>query len=1166
MTDALRNVLVIGGGIAGISSALDLADQGHDVFLVERSPSIGGRMAQLDKTFPTLDCAICILAPKMVEASRHPRIHLLTFSEITGVERRQDGTFGVTVVRKPRYVNEEKCTGCGVCIESCPTKHVTEDFNEGLGERAAIYITFPQAVPRVATIDAVHCLKLTENKCGVCKKKCPAGAINYEDEEERIEIEVGSIIVATGFDVYRSDYLRRFGYEVYRNVINSMQYERMLSASGPTKGQVLRPSDGKPPSRVGFVLCAGSRSQLCKGYCSKVCCMYATKEGVLTKEHLPESDVLMFYNDLRTINKGHEEFIRRSSEELGIQYICGLPGDIEEDEDECLRVKHHDRQTDNVMTEIIDLLVLCLPIIPSEGTEELARMLDIELNENGFVKGGNGGPVSTTAEGVFACGCTRGPDDISNTVTEAIAASAMATERSGLTSCSDEDTTPQEMALSETEPPRVGVYICSCGMNIGTTVDVDAVADYATTLPNVAHAQKCMYACSQDNQRLIQQQIRDEKLNRVLIAACSPRSHLKLFQDTCKGAGMNPNLVGFVSIRELDSWVHQHEPDKATDKARTFVRMGAANVRFAKPRDQILGAVTPSAMVLGGGIAGMSAALSIASKGFRVYLVEKSNELGGALKGRRLKDLDGYEPEKLAKHLEDAVRSKENIEVLTSTMATGVSGSIGRFVVKLGRKGMEFGSSFGDRIVDVATIVVATGAQDLSPTGLYGYGSEKSVVTQAEFERMLEGDKANKIDVVEILCAGSREKEGRTYCSQICCEIAIRDVINLKERNPSSNVYVLYRDVRTPGTLEKHYMTAAELGVKFVRYSEEDLPKVDTLGGLSVKVHDLTSDDDLLIRINLVVLATPLVPNEDNKTLSEMLKVPLSEDGFFMEAHPKLRPVDFSVDGVFVAGTAQSPKGIADSIKQGFAAGSRALVPLMKGRIICEPIVAAVDQTLCTGCARCIEACPYGAMGMGISEGRLLAEVNQLLCKGCGACSTACPCRAVSIFNFTSNQITAQIDEALADVPNSETRGIAFLCNWCAYAGADNAGVSRYQYPPEIMPIRVMCTGRVDPFHVLYALLKGADGVLIGGCHPGDCHYVIGNQLMKVKIDNLTEMIKDYGFESERVRVEWVSAAEGRRFADIMKTFAEDLKRLGPNPLRAHPESISEIEDEKGVV
>ena len=1166
MTDAPKSVLVIGGGIAGISSALDLADQGHDVFLVERNPSIGGRMAQLDKTFPTLDCAICILAPKMVEVSRHPRIHLHTFSEVAAVEHSQDDSFRVTIRKKPRYVNSEKCTGCGICIEVCPSRHISDDFNEGLGDRAAIYITFPQAVPRVATIDETYCLKLMENKCGICKKKCPTDAIDYKDEEEEFIVNVGSIIVATGFDLYKSDYLKRYGYGTFRNVISSMQYERMLNASGPTKGQVLRPSDGKPPARVGVVLCAGSRSQWCKEYCSKVCCMYSTKEAVLTKEHIPEAEVLIFYNDLRTINKGHEEFIRRSSENSGIQFVCGLPGDIEQDEDESLRVKHHDRQTDRVLTETIDLLVLSPPIVPSEGTEELARMLDVELDQYGFVKVGADGSVSTTARGVFVCGCAKGPDDISNTVTEATAAAAMVAGRSGLDSCPEEVEKMQETPSSETESPSIGIYVCSCGMNIGAIVDVDGVAEFAGTLPDVVHAEKCMYACSQDNQRLIQEQIKEKKLTRVLIAACSPRSHLKLFQDTCRHAGLNPNLVGFVSIRELDSWVHQHEPDKATEKAKILVRMGTSNVRLSKPKEQILGSVTPAAMVFGGGIAGMSAAIAIASKGFKVYLVEKSRDLGGTVRDRHLRDLDGNDPEKLAKHLEDLIRSKKNIEILTTTVPAGVTGSVGRFAVKLSRRGVDFGSSLGDSIVDVATIVVATGAQDLSPIGLFGYGSEKGVITQAEFQKMLELDEVNPMNVVEILCAGSREKDGRTYCSQICCETAIRDVIRLKEKSPESRAYVLYRDIRTLGALEKYYKLAGELGVSFVRYGEEELPKVDSVGGLSVKVHDLTSDDDLLIRADFIVLATPLVPNDDNKTLSEMLKVPLSGDGFFMEAHPKLRPVDFSVDGIFVAGTAQGPKGIEESIIQGYAAGSRALVPLMKGKVVCEPIVAAVDENFCTGCARCIEACAYGAMGMSISEGRLLAEVNQLICKGCGACSTACPCRAITVFNFSSDQMTAQIDEALADIPRGEMRGVAFLCNWCAYAGADNAGISRYQYPSEIMPIRVMCTGRVDPFHVLYALLKGADGVLIGGCHPGDCHYITGNQLMKVKIDSLTEMIKDYGFEPERVRVVWISAAEGKRFSDIMRSFGEDLRRLGPNPARLQPASISGPEDVKGVV
>ena len=1148
MKEELNNVLIIGGGIAGISSALELANHGHEVFLVERRPSIGGRMSQLDKTFPTLDCAICILAPKMVEVSRNPHIHLMTYSEIESIEGHENG-FNVKIKVKKRYVDATKCTGCGICADHCPQRHLNDEFNEGLGERSAIYIPFPQAVPRVATIDEQHCLRLTKGVCGICEKKCPAGAIRFDDRETFIDINVKSIIIATGFDVYDGSYLARYGYGRFKNVITSLQYERMLNASGPTRGLIARPSDGRIPTRLGIVQCAGSRVEGCKSYCSKICCVYATKEAILTKEHLPESEILLFYNDLRTIGKGHEEFINRSKQELGIQYIPSLIGDVEEDEEQCVRIRYHDRQTDKVLSATVDLLILCPPIIPSNGTVELARMLDIDLDENGFVKTLDSNPVATTRNGIFVCGCARGPEDISSTVTDAMTAACAVTQRSdiGVAELKEDE---EDIIGTEINEPRIGVFVCSCGMNIGAVVDVDEVVRYASTLPGVVFAEKCMYACSQDNQTAIQNAIRELKLNRILVAACSPRSHLQLFQDTCKRAGLNRNLVGFVSIRELDSWVHQHDGEMATEKAKILVRMGVANIALARPMKQIRSEVTHSAIVIGGGIAGMTAALSIASKGFYVYLVEKSDSLGGYIKEKHLKDLDGSLPQKVFDQMLDNIRSHKNIEVLTSTSIAAVSGSVGHFVVKLTRGGSETTSFVGDRIIEAGVIILATGAEPLRPEGTYDYGLDDRIVSQPEFERMLQEGTVKGSDIVEILCAGSREDEGRTYCSQICCEVALRDLLELKRMNPQSRVFVLYRDIRINGLMEKYYKEACELGITFVRFSEEDPPRIDRLDGLSVRVKDIISDDELLLRPDLVVLAVPLVPREDNKILSEMLKVPLSEDGFFLEAHPKLRPVDFSVDGIFVAGAAQYPKGIVESMKQGFAAASRALGILMNAQIVRDPTIAVVDQELCTGCARCIEACPYSAVEIRIQNGMLVAEVNNLLCKGCGACAAACPCRAITLHNFTNDQIIAQIDAALENSREEEIRGIAFLCHWCAYAGADNAGVSRFQYPPNILPIRVMCSGRIDPFHVLYALLKGSDGVFIGACHPGDCHYMIGNQLMKRKIDNLREMIKDYGFDPERVRVEWVSASEGRKFAEAMKEFVADLGRLGPNPLK----------------
>jgi heterodisulfide reductase subunit A len=1161
MTNGENRILIIGGGISGISAALDLANQGHEVILVERDPTIGGHMARLDKTFPTLDCAICILSPKMVEVSRHPRIKLLTCSEVKGVKE-DDGIFTVTIDRRPRYVDESKCTGCGICMESCPSRKIPNEFNEGIDSRTAIWIPFPQAVPRIATIDPEHCLKLIEDKCGVCEKKCPVGAIDYKMGQVEDEIEVSSIVIATGFEPLEPVDLQRYGYWDNDNVITAIQLERMLNASGPTKGHVLRPSDGVPPKKIAFVLCAGSRDVRCKEYCSKICCMYSAKDAILVHEHEPDSEVAIFYNDLRAIGNGGEEFLDRAAHTPGVSYMRGLPSQIQGDDFGNLSMRYQDIERGEVVEGSYDMVVLFTPILPGSGMKELAEILEIELDEHGFVYTALENAVQTSREGIFVSGCAKGPEDIPTSVTEGIAAAAYAAGRSEV-EFDDKIEEIVEIPVSVDDPPRIGVYICSCGSNIGGVVDVDDVASYASSLDGVVYSESFMYTCSEDTQKDMQNNIVEKGLNRILIAACSPRSHLNLFRETAHAAGLNPNLVSLVSLREMDSWVHMGEPERATEKAKTIVRMGVANMRHARPMMEIEQQVAPAAMVIGGGVAGMSTALAIAQSGFQVTILEKDRDLGGSASRRVPRGTQDLDPRELVESIKERVYSDERIKVLTSTIPIGVSGSIGKFEVELRSTLENKVPDLERRLEQTGVIIVATGAKDLDMKGYLEYGKDQKIVSQMEFEKLISEQRTEWKTVVQVLCVGAREK-GREYCALNCCEIAMRDLIELKTLDPDVEVYVLYRDIRTSGLLEKLYKQASEAGIRFIRYDPEYPPKVDRNDSLEITVRDQSLDITLRIESDLLVLSQPLIPNPDNKQLSEIMKIPLSQNGFFLEAHPKLRPVDSFTEGIFLAGTAQGPKGIRESISQGLAAASRALVPLLQGRVIQEPTVAMVEQDLCTGCARCVEACPFGAMGMKVANYQVSAEVDTMLCKGCGKCVVACPSRAVSLFGFTCDQMLSQIDEVLVEGEGDEPRAVAFLCNWCAYAGADNAGVSRFQYPPNVFPIRVMCSGRVDPLQVLYALLSGADGVFIGGCHLGDCHYVSGNELMKTRIERLISMVEDFGLEPERIRVEWVSASEGKKFADVITDFVEDLKRLGPSPLR--PVEEQEAKVERGVV
>ena len=1162
MTDnKLSSILVIGGGISGIEASLTLAEQGYKVILVEKSSSIGGRMAQLDKTFPTLDCSICILAPKMVEASRHPNIELLAYSEVKEVDG-DAGNFKVKILKKARYVDWDKCTGCGACMEKCPMKKIPNEFEEGMGNRTAIYIPFPQAVPRKAVIDAEKCLYLTKNACKLCEKECEAGAINWDMKDEIVEYNVASIIVATGFDQLDPSVLARYHYGEYKNVITAMQYERLLSASGPTGGEILRPSDGKHAHKIAFISCVGSRNEDLCAYCSKFCCMYQTKEGVITREHAPDTEVTIFFNDIRVIGKNQEEFIERAKNEYGLKYYRGIPGDIRENpENQNLFVKHANLDTGEVEVSEFDLVVLANAVTPRKDAGELAKILGIEQNQFGFFKTKDSTEdLRSTRDGIYITGSCQSPDDIANSVAKAGGAAALAATHA--IPMSEEEMKIELPPLKEVKPtdePRIGVFICRCGINIAGYVDVPALVEYAKTLPNVVFAMENKYSCSQLTQDIIKEKIKELNLNRVVVAACTPRTHEPLFQKTIREAGLNEYLFNFVSIRELDSWVHMKEWDKATDKAKDLIRMGVARVIHQKPEFKIKGDVVPAALVVGGGVAGLSAAIEIANKGFKVHLIEKEDKLGGQLNKIYKINFDRIDSKQFLNEILEEFNANKNITTYLNTEVVDVKGSIGDFKVKVKNK-----KENQETTLNVGTIIVATGAHEYKPHGWYLYGENENVFTQLELSEKLRNNELKDGETfVFIHCVGSRQPEGGngvTYCSLICCSESIRHALYVKENYPNSKIFVLYRDIRV-GTEEEQYYWKARENINYIRFNEYPVVK-EVNGKIEVNVKDILTQTDLTIEADKVVLSTPLIPNDTEK-LGEMIKCARDQNGFFLEAHVKLRPVDFATDGIYLAGTCHSPKGIADSISQGRGAAAHALIPLISGEVENEPLVSHVDPALCIACQKCEEVCNFGAIGVNFDNDILVSESNPLLCKGCGDCAAACPAGAITMSHFADDQIYPMIREAVkGEYVDERPRIVAFLCNWCSYAGADTCGVSRFQYPTNIRPIRVMCTGRIPKHFILQAFLEGADGVLIGGCHLGDCHYLEGNYDMLQRFNEVHEILAKVGINPKRLRLEWVSASEGKRFAEVVTEFVNEVKELGPLPKTGDK---IEIKEEKAM-
>jgi len=1007
------DVMVVGGGISGIQAALDLATAGFKVYLVEKSPTIGGKMAQLDKTFPTNDCSMCIESPKFVECNRHPNIEILTYTEVDRVEG-EAGDFKVTLIKKPRYIIESKCTGCTTCVEYCPVK-VPDPFNQDISKNKAVHIYFSQAIPLVTYIDE-SCLYLKEKKCRICAAVCKTGAIDFNQTVEKVEVKVGAIVLSPGFEPFDPKLRDEYGYGKMENVVTSLDYERLLCATGPYEGEIRRASDKKHPHKIAWIHCVGSRQVIPGGnsYCSAVCCTYTQKQVILTKDHDAEAECTVFHNDIRSYGKDFERFYQRAEKLPGIRFIrsyVAIGKEIPESKNVTIR---YSTTEDGVKEEEFDMVVLSVGLNPPADVKNLANQFGIELNSHGFCKTNPVNPMETSRPGIFISGAFQGPMDIPESVVTASGAGSQCGE---LLACrrgklAKERIYPPERDTSE-EEPRVGVYVCHCGANIGRVVDVPSAVEYSLTLPNVVHAEESLFVCSTDAAEKISKTIREKGLNRVVVAACTPRTHEPLFRDTLREGGINQYLFDFANIREHCSWVHSREKEDATQKAKEIIRMSVARSLHLEPLQEFDLPVNPTGLVVGGGLAGMTSALSIANQGHEVHLVEKDTDLGGM--ARRIHyTLEGLDVQAYLRDLIRKVYQHPLIHVYTDAAITEAAGYVGNFVTKVKSEG---------RVKEIkhGAAVIAIGADEYKPTE-YLYGADDRVMTQLELEeKITKGEERviNSQSLVMIQCVGCRQ-EDRNYCARICCSHSIKNALKLKEINPRMDIYILFRDMRTYGFSEDYYREASNKDVKFIRYEPHDKPQVKAVEEdgrpiLRVTVTDPILGKKLAIDADSLALAAAIIPSAGSKEISGLFKVSLGMDGFFTEAHVKLRPVDFAADGVYLCGTAHYPKHISETISQAYGAAGRALTLLSHDTVTASGSVCEVNEGDCISCGACITACTYGAIEFHDTPQGKKATVNPVLCKGDGLCNAKCPTGAISLKHYTDEELLSQIDAAGGD-------------------------------------------------------------------------------------------------------------------------------------------------------
>lgn len=1005
--------LVLGGGIAGMQAALDMARSGIAVHLVTRDSSLGGKTAQLDKVFPVTECAMCLLGPRLEECRSHPGITIHTLSELDGLAG-EAGAFTATVARQARYVDPDLCTGCGACEAVCPVTLPSQQ-DSGLIGRKVIHRAYAQAVPPVYSILAADFAAAACLECRKCEAVCGPGAIDLEAAPEQVEIDAGAVVVATGFEFYDAGLAGQYGYGYHPNVVTSMEFERLISPTGPGAGVLRRPSDGSLPRRIAFIQCVGSRhSPEASGcgaeYCSSICCMYSVKQAIMAREIHPEIETEIFLLDLRAFGKGFERYVISAEQDWQVKVSRQMVSTLREDPHTAdLIIRHGAADDPRHQAETrFDLVVLAVGLIPPPGTAELAARLGVALAPSGFLATKPLEPGHTSRAGIFVAGASQGPRDLAEAIIGGSAAAAEAAHYVAAAKPPGPDPVqrPARQQSPATAAPRIGVFICRCGTDLEAAVDVDALVEAAERMPDVCVAQADPFSCAESGLAAIRAACAEHGLDRAVIGACSPHSHRAFFAAALLEAGIEGTLVELVNLRDHCARVHRSQPELALAKARDMMRMAVSRVAKATPSQVPPVPVTKRALVVGGGLAGMTAALSLAGHGIPVDLVERQNALGGNLV-RLHRSSTGQDLQALLRDVTGRIKGEPLIQVHLQTTLAATTGNVGRFrsVVK---------DATGQRSeIEHGVTIVATGAEETSGVTEYLRGTEPRVLSSLEFEHLLATDRAavrNAKRLVFIQCAGTRTDE-RPYCSRTCCVESVQAALEVKKRHPDHQIFVLYRDVRTFGDHEVLYREARDAGVIFLRYEPRHKPRIRAGSGsedqpLAVLVRDPAAEIDLEIPADHVVLALGMEPGAGTAAVARTLRLPCDEDGFLQDLVIKPGPTDFPVPGMYLCGLCHAPKMVEETIEQARAAAARAATIVSQDRLQPAQTIAVVEAELCAACLTCVRLCPYHVPVIN-QEGD--AEIDALACRGCGTCAAECPAKAIMLACYTDEQMIAQV-------------------------------------------------------------------------------------------------------------------------------------------------------------